>query len=316
MKANSPRASLVITTKNRKNDLRKAIASALRQTEPLEVLVMDDGSTDGTEQAVRREFPDVQIHRTEVSHGYIVQRNRGARLARGSVIFSLDDDAIFSTPNIVEQTLADFVHARVGAVAIPHLDINKSRTALARTDRETILVIASFTGCAAAVRRDLFLELGGYHEYLFHQCEEPDFCMRLLARGYVTRVGSAEPIHHFVSPRRDSARQFIHNARNNLLNAWYNVPMPFLPMHWCGTLVNLTIRDAIQEKHPIWMMRGVARLTSAIWHERAARRPVPRKIYRLSRRIVRSRGGLPLYQVEPSLTPLPTASVTAVPAAG
>src|SRR5262245_32687574 len=108
----SPRASLVITTKNRKEDLRKAIVSALRQTEPLEVLVMDDGCTDGTEQAVRREFPSVQIHRTETSQGYIVQRNRGARLARGSIIFSLDDDAAFSTPNIVEQTLADFVHPR------------------------------------------------------------------------------------------------------------------------------------------------------------------------------------------------------------
>jgi len=68
-------------------------------------------------------------------------------------------------------------------------------------------------------------------------------------------------------------------------------------------LLHETWRQGIKRKHPIWVMRGVFRALGAIWHERRQRRPVPREIYRLSRRIVRG-GGLPLEQVEPWLPPV------------
>jgi GT2 family glycosyltransferase len=295
---------VVIATKNRKDDLRNAVASALKQTAPVEVIVLDDGSTDGTSELVRQQFPQVRLHRSDTSQGYIVQRNRGAELASTPIIFSLDDDAAFPSPRTVEQTLAEFDHSRVGAVAIPYIDVNKppvlQRRALVPGE---IIAVTNYIGCAHAVRRDLFLKLGGYHEYLFHQCEEPDYCLRQLGAGYITRLGSADPIHHFESPRRDTARLFIYNARNNLLNAWYNVPMPYLPVHWCGTLLKLIWFQGIRRKHPIWLLRGVLQAFGAIWHERGKRRPVPGSVYRLSRRIVRN-GGLPVDQAEPAL-PIP-----------
>ena len=46
------KASVVIATRNRKNELRRAIASVVRQTDPVEVIVIDDGSTDGTSEMV------------------------------------------------------------------------------------------------------------------------------------------------------------------------------------------------------------------------------------------------------------------------
>ena len=48
--------SVVIATRDRKSDLRRAIASCLRQTAAPEILVLDDGSTDGTADMVRQEF--------------------------------------------------------------------------------------------------------------------------------------------------------------------------------------------------------------------------------------------------------------------
>ena len=83
------RASVVITTKNRCEELRAAISSALRQSAQPEVLVIDDGSTDGTADMVRAEFPAVRLERSAESVGYIVQRNRAARLASGAIVFSL-----------------------------------------------------------------------------------------------------------------------------------------------------------------------------------------------------------------------------------
>src|SRR5271170_7046039 len=91
-------ATVIITTKNRKDDLRKAVASALTQDARPRVLVIDDGSTDGTSEMIRGEFPTVQLERAEQSRGLIVQRNRGAALAQTPLIVSIDDDAVFSTP--------------------------------------------------------------------------------------------------------------------------------------------------------------------------------------------------------------------------
>src|SRR5262249_60916052 len=111
------KTAVVIVTKNRKSDLRSAILSALEQTASPEVLVMDDGSTDGTSEMVRSQFPQARLEQSVHSLGYIVQRNRAARLTSADLIVSIDDDAIFSSPRVVEQAIATFGHPRVAAVA-------------------------------------------------------------------------------------------------------------------------------------------------------------------------------------------------------
>ena len=126
--------------------------------------------------------PVLRLIRHEVSAGYIVRRNEGARVARGDVIFSLDDDAVFSSPLVVEQTLRDFSHPRIGAVAIPYIEPHKANKEMQRAPtREDVWITASYIGTAHAVRRDVFLALGGYREHLVHQGEEGDFCLRMLA---------------------------------------------------------------------------------------------------------------------------------------
>src|SRR5436309_15491076 len=100
-------ASVVIITRNRKEELLVAVQSALSQATQPEVLVIDDGSDDSTSEMVRSEFPTVRVERSKVSRGYIFQRNRAALLANGEVIFSIDDDAKFSSANVIEQTLQD-----------------------------------------------------------------------------------------------------------------------------------------------------------------------------------------------------------------
>ena len=68
----------------------------------------------------------MRVHRSEQSLGLIVQRNRAAELARTPYLFSMDDDAVFSTPRVVETTLREFEHPRVGVVAIPFVNVNHS----------------------------------------------------------------------------------------------------------------------------------------------------------------------------------------------
>jgi glycosyltransferase involved in cell wall biosynthesis len=278
-------ATVIITTKNRKDDLRKAVASALEQDAHPRVLVVDDGSTDGTSDMIRAEFPTVQIERVEQSRGYIVQRNRGAALAQTPFIVSIDDDAAFSSPRVISQTIAEFADPRIGAVAIPFINVHQDNiTRQLAPDDRGIYVTASFIGTAHALRRELFVNLGGYREFFFHQGEEEDYCIRMFAAGYAVRVGRADPIHHFESPRRDRKRMDLYGRRNNVLFAWCNVPLMNLP----GRLLAATfhgIRHGVRQRHILRMMHGLGMGYAAIFRYWGERRPVAAGAYRAFRRL-------------------------------
>ncbi|MCE9589817.1 MAG: glycosyltransferase [Planctomycetes bacterium] len=298
-----PPATVLITSKNRKDELYNAIRSALSQTLPVEVLVIDDGSSDGTSEMVRREFPDVRLHHEEASKGYIHQRNYGARLARAAYVFSMDDDAVFSTPNVVAQTLAEFNHPRVGAVAIPFINVKQDNKVRQQTpDPSRVYAAESYIGTAHALRRDLFEMLGGYRAFLVHQGEEGDYCIRMLNAGYITRLGSSDPIHHFESPRRDFRRMDYYGRRNDLLNAWCNVPLGALAPHMVGTTIN-GLRLGFRIRRPWHMVKGIAAGWGCCISRWGERDPVAMDVYRLSRRLKKA-GPLRLEEIEPLLPPM------------
>jgi len=169
-------ASIVIVTKDRKDQLRRALGSAIQQDGPIEVMVLDDGSSDGTVEMVRTEFPRVMLYETKISLGCIAQRNRAASLCSSEIIISIDDDAEFSTPKVVEQTLRAFSHPRIVAIAIPYIEPHKSNQKLQIAPSEdAIWITDSFRGTAYAMRRDVFLKVGGYRDKLVHQGEEMGF---------------------------------------------------------------------------------------------------------------------------------------------
>ncbi|MDQ3849768.1 MAG: glycosyltransferase, partial [Actinomycetota bacterium] len=222
-----PAASIVIVTRNRSDALRAALRTATAQTGALEVLVLDDASSDGTVEMVSREFPTVRLLRSTASQGYIRQRNRGAHAARGPVIVSIDDDAEFTDPETVQRTLRGFDHPRVAAVAMPFVQERRSHEVLQRApDEDGVWLTNAFIGTAHALRRDVFLALGGYRQDLHHLFEEPDFCLRLLQAGHVVRLGRASPVVHHESPQRNVARDLTHICRNHVLLIWFHIPMP------------------------------------------------------------------------------------------
>ena len=303
MTSGQPRATIVISTRNRVDDLRTTLASIRGQSEPVEVIVMDDGSTDGTDNMVRCDYPEVRLVRSEESRGYIVRRNEGARLATTPFIISLDDDAALTSRDTVSRTLAEFDHPRIGAVAIPFVNVRQDTVIRCRApdDREP-WVLEGFIGTAHALRRDLFLYLGGYREVLFHQGEEQDFCIRLLQAGYVVRAGSAEPIHHFQSPARSRKRMVVYGARNSLLYAWHNVPAAWLPLHVAGSVCRQA-QFAIRTRHPLWVLEGIVRGVIVSIGEFRRRKPVSNRAYRAFR-YLRRNGAVTLKELGHRLDPI------------
>lgn len=280
----APLATVVITTKNRKEELARAIRSALAQSPPVEVLVVDDGSDDGTADMVRTEFPAARLERCEESGGYIVRRNMGAELARGPVIFSIDDDAEFATPDVVAQTLPLFDDPVVGAVAIPFKEPNKTGETVFQLapDADRQWMTAIYIGTAHAVRRDVFLRLGGYRGNLIHQGEESDYCIRMMDAGYRTVLGRSDPILHYESPKRDYRRIDYYGTRNMVLFAWQNAPMPVVVWRLIvatGTMAILTFA------WPRLKIRLRAIVDAYGAFPRTERRPVSRATFALFRRL-------------------------------
>ena len=287
------RVTLVVPTKNRKDELRRALLSARRQTIPLDVFVMDDASTDGTAEMVETEFPEVILTRASQSRGPTAQRNRGTQLARTEIVVSIDDDCVFENPDTLEKTLSTFDDERVGLVSIPYVDALNSGTMQGNApDSSTPYASFSFRACSYAVRRDAFLKAGGYRELLMIQGEEDDLSIRLLDHGYLIIAGDAPPIYHYESPRRDWSRLDMLGARNTILFTWLNVPTIALPIHLAVTTMKL-LAWGFRVGRPKNRTRGILRGYRDTYEFRTQRAPVKTSTYRLFRRLKKG-GPVPL----------------------
>jgi GT2 family glycosyltransferase len=277
------RASIVIPSCNRVDELRALIRSCLNQTVPVEIIVVDDAANDEIERMIRVGFSGVRYFRLGKSKGPAFQRNRGIQLATHEIVFPVDDDSLFISRHTIEQTLAEFDHPRIGAVGIPYVNINHDARVLQSAPRDgAIHVTYGFVGAAHAVRRDVFLKVGGFREHFFYMGEESDLCLRMLRDGYVTRLGNADPIHHLESPRRNMKRASFSGRRNDIRFAWHNVPLPDFPWHLAGTTFN-GFRAALTQGCFASMVSGTAAGYADLfrrWHERD---PVSRRTYRLHR---------------------------------
>ena len=278
-------ATVVIVTKNRLQELRVALRSAIAQSVKPEVIVVDDGSTDGTAAAVAAEFPGVRLIAHPDSRGYIRRRNEAAAAATTPVLFSIDDDAEFRSVRTVEQTLGEFDSPEIGAVAIPCIEPNKGNRVFQQApDASDCWITDTYIGTSHAVRRDVFLKVGGYREGLIHQGEERDFCLRMLAAGHLVRLGRADAIHHYESPKRDMSRMDFYGRRNDILFAFHLVPAIALPTHLAGTTIN-GVRSAWRAGRAAAMFKGMLAGYLAGAQALGERAAVSGALYRLHRYI-------------------------------
>jgi len=290
-------ASVVIPTYNRVSELRRTVISLLRQTVQLEILVMDDGSTNETASMIRDEFPQVHYNQLGNRKGPAFQRNRGVERATTNIVIGVDDDAELVSPHTVEQTLAEFSHPKVGAVAMPYINVREDATIWQQCPAAgEIYATSSFVGAAHALRRNVFLSLGGYREHLFYYGEESDFCIRMLNAGYIVRLGSADAIHHLESLRREFPLQDYYGSRNTLLFAYQNAPIHILPVHWLASSWKVA-RWTPDPPRLANRIKGIAHAHKWCFRNRAERDPVSAVTYRLFRRL-RKKGALRFSNIE------------------
>jgi teichuronic acid biosynthesis glycosyltransferase TuaG len=166
----APSISVVIPTYQRRELCRQAVESALGQDDPpLEVLVCDDGSTDGTEQSfsewAERE-PRIRYLRLSRNHGGpAAARNLGIQKARGEWIAFLDSDDRWTPEKLAVQR--DFISA--GRYDVVASDATKESggayfglTAPREPTREEFLTHNPIIVSTAVVRRPVLVQVGGF----------------------------------------------------------------------------------------------------------------------------------------------------------
>ncbi len=233
--------SVVISTRNRRDDVLIAVESSLmQQHQPLEVLLYDDASTDGTADAVARRFPEVRVHASHEQLGYLVWRNQGFRDATGDYVISIDDDSYFTDATTAGRVVELFdEYPRAAAIAMPYREPYSDRSNGRMPARPVGTPLKHYIGCAHALRRKLVLEFGGYPEFLIHQGEERDLCLRLLQAGWQCIYGDSPPLVHSYSPNRDHGRVNYYGYRNTLLFTGMHVPQPYVLPRLCIDSIQL-----------------------------------------------------------------------------
>ena len=184
------RVSVVIPTYNRADFVREAIASVLRQDYPaIELIVVDDGSCDGTAAVVSGFGPDVQYLWQE-NRGVSAARNRGVAASTGDLITFLDSDDLW-LPRKVSAQVAYFEAQTEAEAQACHTDEIWMRRGVRVNERRIHRkqggwqFLASLPRClispsAVMMRRTLWDRLGGFDESL-PACEDYDLWLRLTA---------------------------------------------------------------------------------------------------------------------------------------
>jgi GT2 family glycosyltransferase/peptidoglycan/xylan/chitin deacetylase (PgdA/CDA1 family) len=217
------RLSVVIPTYNRREVLSRVLQTVFQQTcppEAYEVIVVADGSTDGTAEMLRQLHPPCKFLVLEQpNRGQAAARNAGARAASGDLILFLDDDMLCA-PDLVAEHIAAHSSGDRQVVFGPVHVAPESPATLAtrrlrleaegwskRLRREgATFPTDAVVGANSSVWRSTFLELGGFDEGFFRAREDVELGLRFWQAGIHFRFHEAAVAHQiYTKSNRDLA---------------------------------------------------------------------------------------------------------------
>lgn len=225
----APSISLGIVTRNRAETLPRALASALRQrVHNLNVVVLDDGSTDQT-PALAQQFPQVAWIRHEQRAGLIARRNELMTRDEFDYFVSLDDDAWFLRDDEIAKAVSFLEENRtVAAVAFDILSPDRPGSREWGVPQPA----APFVGCGHVLRISAVRKVGAYEIGPgTYGAEEKDLCLRLIDAGYeIVRLPGVHVWHNKASAARDAADQYRSCVCNDLVVTFRRTPTALLPI--------------------------------------------------------------------------------------
>ncbi|NJD77325.1 MAG: glycosyltransferase family 2 protein [Candidatus Methanoperedens sp.] len=235
------KVSVVVANWNRKDDLKECLESIKNETyKNIEVIVVDNHSTDGSIEMVRSEFPEVKlIIMPDSSYGACETFNIGFANTTGEYIIVMDNDAVMGGHNTVEKIVEEFQkNPRTGIISCKiynyytkqpeNLLLTKEGAITSKElDKYINYTYIDFHGAGAGLRKNMLEDIGYYNKDLFIYMNETDLSTRALTAGYEIRYFSDILFYHKQKPdSRPSSRNIYYRVRNTSL--WANTYLPFI----------------------------------------------------------------------------------------
>lgn len=249
--------------------LTQAMLTSLEATLPrelsCEIILIDDGSTDGTRPWLATLDPTrYRVLLNERNLGYAAANNRAIAIARGRLLALLNSD-LELTPGWLEPMLA--VHRTLGSLAglignvqrqmrsgeIDHAGIIIGETGKPEHLRQLpawfdapsrwIYPVPAVTGACLLVERALWDHLGGFDEAYVNGGEDIDLCLRARAAGRVNAVALRSVVRHHVSASPGRKRRDEENSRRLMLR-WHRefaAAADYPTRAWCREYLRATL---------------------------------------------------------------------------
>jgi GT2 family glycosyltransferase len=212
-----PTVTIVFLVFNRREELRESLQRMLHESDypsdRVDVIVVDNASTDDSAAMVREEFPQVQLIVRDVNVG-VSGWNEGLAAARGDYVLALDDDCYLAPDGLRRSVAAALDHDAdlVSYKVISTVDPGRVFSEDYRTG------LFMFWGCAALMRRTVVEALGGYDPQIFVWANELEFMLRFFDNGF-RHLHLPEVVAHHMKAVEDTGtwieeRTYRVNARH------------------------------------------------------------------------------------------------------
>ena len=212
-----------MVTRNRFRILRELLESlSTLRNGGLEIIVVDNASTDQTSQEVKTIFPGVDVITLGSNQG-AVARNFGLQKASGDIIVTLDDDVTGLTEtelNRIEKYFNE--NPKLAALNFKVLDertgsiANWCHPCKPEEFSDKYFQTCEITEGAVALRRSVLVETGYYPESFFISNEGADLVCRMLNRGYdIGFAPDVDVFHKYSEEAREPWRRYYYDTRNH-----------------------------------------------------------------------------------------------------
>lgn len=227
--------SVVLMTHNRRESLRRVLERMVALPEQPPVIVVDNASSDGTREAVLRDFPQVTLVACEANLG-AVARNLGVERVRTPYVAFCDDDTWWEPGSLAAAARLLDAHAAVASITARILVEPGGREDPITPELRGSPVPAppglpgpalmSLLAGASVLRVDAFRQVGGFSPRLWLGGEEELMALDLAASGWWMCWVEDLVVHHHPSTLRDPRRRRQLGIRNTLWTTWLRRPAP------------------------------------------------------------------------------------------
>jgi GT2 family glycosyltransferase len=267
------RVAVAIVNANSGRYLPRAIAALSRQTRPADrILVVDNGSTDGSSDGLENDFAGIEVIRLGRNAGFAAANNVAARRADDCEWLALLNPDAFPEPSwlaeLLEATAQKPSHSFFASQLVMASDpqtldaagdaFHVSGVAWQRQRGAPTSAAAapgevfSPSAAAALYRRDAFLQVGGFDERFFCYFEDVDLGFRLRLAGHRCWYVPSAVVHHVGSATSGRESDFViyHTHRNIVWTFAKNMPSPllwvYLPQHVLVGVLTLVAYAALR----------------------------------------------------------------------